>query len=82
MSLLIAALLGMILGFTSHITNPWPKKVLGIVEGFTVVSAANWLFYSIGLWWWVAMLLAIVTYALYLMLMQALLRTQVTVQAP
>jgi len=82
MSLLIVAVLGAILGFTSHITNPWPKKFLGIVEGFTIVSAANWMFYCIGLWWWLAMLLAIVVYALYLMVMQALLRTQIAVQAP
>jgi hypothetical protein len=84
MSILIVAVLGIILGFTSHITNPWwPKKVLGIIEGLTVVSAANWLFYSLGLWWWVAMLLGIVTYAIYLMVLQGLLRTQVLVdQAP
>ncbi len=84
MSILIVAVLGAILGYTSHITNPWwPKKVLGIIEGLTVVSAANWLFYCLGLWWWVAMLLGIIVYALYLMALQLLLKTQVLVdQAP
>ena len=80
MSIIIVAAIGLILGFTSHITNKgWAKKALGALEGMTVVSAFNWLFYITSMWWWLAMILGIVCYALYLMILQALLRTRVVV---
>lgn len=79
MSILIAFVLGGVLGFTSHIKQSKWNKTLGVIEGVTIVSAANWLFINLGLWWWVSLLLAIVVYAIYLMILQMLVRTRVPV---
>jgi len=79
MSILIAFVLGGVLGYTSHIKQTVPSRILGIIEGLTIVSAANWFFTNLGFWWWVALLLAIVTYAIYLMLFQLLVKVRVPV---
>ena len=81
MSILIAFVLGGVLGYTSHIRQSKWNRTLGIIEGLTVVSAANWFFLNLNLWWWVALLLGIVVYAFYLMIMQLLMRKKVEVVA-
>lgn len=79
MSILIAFVLGGILGFTSHIRQSKWNRALGVIEGISVVSAANWLFMNLGLWWWVSLLVAIVVYAIYLMILQMLMKTRIPV---
>lgn len=79
MSILIAAVLGAALGFTSHIRQSKWNKVIGVIEGLVVVSVGNWIFYNIGLWWWASILLGIVVYAIYLIFIQSLMKTRVVV---
>lgn len=79
MTLLIAAALGAVLGYTSHIKQSLWSRVQGIAEGLAIVSAANWLFYNLNILWWLSLILAVVVYALYLMIMQLLLKAKVGV---
>ncbi len=79
MSLLIAFVLGGVLGYTSHIRASWPRRVEGIIEGIAVVSAANWLFYNAYIWWWLSLILAVMVYAVYLMTLQYLLRKKLEI---
>ena len=82
MSILIAFVLGGVLGYTSHIRQSKWNRALGVIEGLTIVSAANWFFGNMNMWWWVALLLAIIVYAFYLMIMQLLMRKKVEVKTP
>lgn len=77
MFLLVSGLLGIILGVTSHLYGNWGERLLGAIEGFSVITAFTWLFYSLNLWWWLAMILAVLVFAVYLIILEALTRNPV-----
>ena len=79
MIIFVAAIIGLVLGYTSHIKAKRPNKAMGMIEGFTVVTASFWIFYNLNLWWWLGILLSIIAYALYLMILQALTRRSISV---
>ena len=72
MWLILAIAIGIALGITSHIRGGWLEKVEGVAEGLAVITGSAWLFVSLGIWWWVSIVLAILTFALYLLVLQAL----------
>ena len=72
MWLILSILIGAALGFSSHIRGTKMDKVEGVGEGLAVVSGASWLFISLSVWWWAAIILAILVFALYLLALQAL----------
>ena len=72
MFLLISAVLGIALGITSHLYGNWGERLLGAIEGFSVITGFTWLFYSLNLWWWLAMILSVLVFAVYLIIIEAL----------
>ena len=72
MWLILAVLIGIVLGFSSHVRGTKMDKIEGMGEGLAVVSGASWFFITIGVWWWAAIILAILVFALYLLALQAL----------
>lgn len=81
MILIIVTIIGSVLGYTSHIKSKPANKVIGILEGLTVVSAFFWLFYNLNWWRWLEILLAIIAYALYLLIIQSLARQSVYISS-
>ncbi len=73
MFIFIGLLVGLVFGYTSHIKQPLKQRFIGMAKGASVVSAANWVFYNLGLYWWASVLLGAVVYALFLMATQELL---------